>query len=247
MEYDSKTKRVFGDFEIDCVSRDDLVDWCMRDIEKNQKTKVVMDANGHALSLARTDAKFRGLIQKSDIIHADGGFLVTLSKVMRGPKIPERSATTDLIHDFAKKFEGKDHSFFLLGGTEEVNSLCNEKLSQIYPELKIAGRRNGYFSKSEEPELINQIKQSGANVVWVGLGKPKEQEFAMKLKCSLNSTWIITCGGCFNYITGHYKRAPRWMQKMNIEWLHRLVKNPKQLFFRYAVTSPHAIWIALRS
>ncbi|WP_417248589.1 WecB/TagA/CpsF family glycosyltransferase [Celeribacter sp.] len=248
-EFEDREKRTFGDFSIDCVSRSELVEWFRKDFALNlTKPRVVMDVNGHGLSLARTDPDFRNDVSKADIIHCDGGFLVTLSKRMAGPQIPERSATTDMIHDFATEFEKSGNSFFLLGATEPVNSACEEILRAQYPKMKIAGRRNGFFASAEdENELISQINQSGADVVWLGMGKPLEQQMALRLKEKLNCTWIITCGGCFNYLTGHYPRAPKWMQEFNLEWLHRLATNPRQLFWRYVTTNPHALWIALNS
>jgi exopolysaccharide biosynthesis WecB/TagA/CpsF family protein len=247
-QYSHRIKRRFGDFDVDCVSRKELVNWCIADIEaKNSVPKIIMDVNGHALSLARRNEDYRYQIKQADIIHADGGFLVSLSKRLPGADIPERSATTDMIHDFARAFERTNYSFFLLGGTEEVNKGCAQELQRLYPGLKIAGRRNGYFSESEENDIIEQIKDSEAHVVWVGLGKPKEQEISLRWKHSLTTAhWIVTCGGCFNYVTGHYKRAPQWMQDRNLEWLHRLWHNPRQLLGRYLITNPHALWIAFR-
>lgn len=222
-KFEDREKRVFGDFEIDCVSRDDLVAWCLQDIARDlPKSQLVMDVNGHGLSLARTDESYRDLTRQADIIHADGGFLVSLSHKLSGPEIPERSATTDMIHDFARKFEETGHSFYLFGATEEVNAQCARELEKMYPKLKIAGRRNGYFSDAEEQGIIDDINASGADVVWIGLGKPLEQKVALRWQNKVKATWLITCGGCFNYVTGHYKRAPMWMQDWNLEWLHRL-------------------------
>lgn len=243
--FENREKRVFGDFEIDCVSRDDLVKWCQQDIQSGHPTRLIMDVNGHGLSLARTDRAYRDMIKQADVIHADGGFLVLLSKRLRGPAIPERSATTDMLHDFAKAFETSGHSFYVLGSQEEVNAQCCDKLGELYPDLKIAGRRNGYFTEADEDAIIDDINASGADVLWLGMGKPLEQKIALKWRDRVNATWIITCGGCFNYVTGHYQRAPEWMQNNNLEWLHRLAHNPKQLFWRYAITTPHALCIAL--
>jgi UDP-N-acetyl-D-mannosaminuronic acid transferase (WecB/TagA/CpsF family) len=183
----------FGDFVIDCLSRRQLVELALDDCRREIPARLVFDANGHALSLARTDPHYQTNVKQADIIHADGGFLVTLSKKLGLPAIPERSATTDMIHDFAEAFSGTGRGFFLLGG-----------------------------------------------------GKPKEQDFCVRWRDKLNVRWIISCGGCYNYITGDYGRAPEWMQRMNIEWIHRMATEPRKLFWRYAVTTPHALWIALR-
>lgn len=246
LQQDRKFDRVrFGDFLIESVGRKDLVDWCLEDLaQPNIQTKAVFDVNGHGLSLARCDASYRKMIQQADVVHADGGFIVTLSKLLSRSPIPDRSATTDMIHDFAKAFEESGNSFFLLGGAEEVNAQCADELLRLYPNLKIVGRHHGFFTIDEEPALIKKVNATSPDVIWLGLGKPKEQAFALRYKQALNATWIITAGGCFNYITGHYKRAPKWMQKCNLEWLHRMITNPKQLFVRYLVTTPHALWIA---
>ncbi|WP_417258032.1 WecB/TagA/CpsF family glycosyltransferase [Celeribacter sp.] len=239
--------RRFGHFDIACLSRSQLVDtFFAAHSEGVERAQVVMDANGHALSLAQTSSVFRNSIAQADLIHADGGFLVTMSQKVKGNVIPERSATTDMIHDFAAAFEKSGHSFFLLGADEETNRDCAKKLQLLYPNLKIVGRHHGFFSEEEEQDVIAQINAVKPDVVWVGLGKPKEQSVSLRLRDQINATWIITCGGCYNYITGAYPRAPQWMQNNNLEWLHRMLTNPQKLFWRYLVTTPHALWIVGR-
>lgn len=138
----------------------------------------------------------------------------------------------------------KGLTFFLLGGEEEVNKECAELLESKYPGLKIAGRHHGYFDDVDA--IAKAIGDSRADVVWVGLGKPLEQEISLKLRSLVNTSWIITCGGCFNFVTGKYKRAPLWMQRLNLEWLHRLSSNPRKLFWRYLITNPHALYLMMR-
>lgn len=239
-------KRFFGGSGIDCVTRQQLVEWCLHDIcSENSKQKIVMDVNGHGLSLYRTDPKYKSLVDQADIIHADGGFLVSLSKLLPGNTIPERSATTDMIHDFSHAFSESGNSFYILGGKPSINEKAVDVLKSMYPGLNIAGKMHGYFELEDLDDVINDINKSNPDVIWLGMGKPLEQEIALRLRGKVNAKWIITCGGCYNYITGDYKRAPLFMQKTNLEWLHRLVNNPKNLLKRYLVTSPHALWIAL--
>lgn len=192
--------------------------------------------------MAASEPAYRHAMDRADLIHADGGFIVLMSRWLSGSRIKERSATTDLIHDFAEAAEREGLSFYLLGGTEEVNRQCAEALGRLYPGLRIAGRRNGYFDDDEA--VLADIDLADPDILWVGLGKPKEQLFAARHRARLNARWIVTCGGCFNYITGHYRRAPRWMQKLNLEWLYRAFTD-RALFRRYATTSPHAIWLAM--
>jgi exopolysaccharide biosynthesis WecB/TagA/CpsF family protein len=148
-----------------------------------------------------------------------------------------------MLHDLAAA--GLEHglSHFLLGATEEVNAACAERLRQLYPGIVIAGRHHGFFGADEEASVIAEIGAAAPDLLWIGLGKPREQLFAVARREALRASWAITCGGCFNYVTGHYRRAPQWMQRANLEWLFRAVTTPK-LLWRYATTSPHALWLA---
>lgn len=93
--------------------------------------------------------------------------------------------------------------------------------------------------------LIDQINRAAPDVLWVGMGVPYEQEFVAKVRERLEARWIITCGGCFNYVTGAYPRAPAVMQKFGLEWLFRVLHDPRRLLWRYIATNPHAIWLML--
>lgn len=237
-----------GNQKIVTASRSELAEAMVRDClaakDSCARPRLVFDANGQGISMGRTDLAYREAIEKADIIHADGGFLVTLSRFGRGPAIAERSATTDLIHDCARAAAGHGLSFYLLGGDERVNAECTRRLQALYPSLEIAGRRNGFFAPEEEAGVIDEINRANPDVLWVGLGKPKEQIFAIKWRERLNCGWLVTCGGCYNYITGDYPRAPMWMQRLNLEWLYRAFTSRK-LFWRYVVTTPHALWVAI--
>lgn len=206
--------------------------------------KLVFASNGHTIALAAQDEAFRFIFEQADIIHADGQATVFASRMTKTP-IPERSATTDFIHDAAKLAVPSGLRFFLLGATEESNREAARILEETYPGLIIAGRRHGYFSRDEEEEICDAINLTLPDVIWVGLSVPLEYEFAVRNKTRLSAGWLVTCGGCYNFITGAYARAPRWMQKIGLEWLFRLIKEPKRLFWRYAVTNPLAIFLLL--
>lgn len=204
--------------------------------------KLVFDANGHALSLAATDPEYRTDLDQADLIHADGAFLVSLSRLTPTP-IPERSATTDLIHDAAAAASERGLGFYLLGATEDVNRRCAETLARTYPGLRIVGRHDGFFGDLDH--VAEDIRAADPDVLWVGMGKPLEQRIALQLRDRTSVPWIVTCGGCFNFVVGSYRRAPPWMQRANLEWLHRLWSDPRKLFLRYAITSPHAVILVL--
>ncbi|TAG31999.1 MAG: glycosyltransferase [Rhodobacterales bacterium] len=230
------------------VSEADLVDRMIADCCANRGSEavvpvVVADLNGQAISMKETNRDYAKALAAADIVHADGQFIVWLSRILPGPAIPERTATTDLIHACARGAAQNGLGFYLLGGSEDINARCADELVRRNPGLKISGRRNGYFPDEEEEAVVAAINASGADVLWVGLGKPKEQIFAMRNQDRLTCSWIVTCGGCFNFVVGTYRRAPRWMQASGLEWLHRMATGPRYLIWRYLVTIPHALAI----
>jgi exopolysaccharide biosynthesis WecB/TagA/CpsF family protein len=243
-------KRVtIGGVQTACVSRQQLgrlmVGDCLAARGGRRRPKLVFASNGHALALAGTNPKFRRTFDSADLVHADGAPVVFASKLMTRVPIPERSATTDFLHDAARMAEAHGLKFFLLGATEEINAACAATLGRSYPKLEIAGRRDGYFRIEDEPAICDEINDSGADVLWVGLGVPLEYEFCTRNRDRLKAGWIVTCGGCFNFAAGAYRRAPEWMQRHGLEWLHRLWREPRRLFWRYAITNPLAILLIL--
>jgi N-acetylglucosaminyldiphosphoundecaprenol N-acetyl-beta-D-mannosaminyltransferase len=238
-----------GGLRTACLSRPQLttlmVGDCLAARGGKRRPKLVFASNGHAIALAATDAQFRNYLGAANLIHADGQPVVLASKLLTRHPIPERSATTDFIHDAAHAAADSGLSFFLLGAAERVNAQCAAALEQTYPGLRIAGRRNGYFTPEEETALCEAINASGADVLWVGLGVPLEYDFCVRNRHRLNAGWIVTCGGCFNFVTGDYARAPEWMQRHSLEWLYRLLREPRRLFWRYAITNPLALFALL--
>ncbi|HEY4940805.1 MAG TPA: WecB/TagA/CpsF family glycosyltransferase [Rhizomicrobium sp.] len=238
---------VVGDIKTACVSRAHMtaimVDDCFAARRARQAPKLIFASNGHAIAMVATDANFRAVFGQADMVHADGQPVVIGSQWLTDTPIPERSATTDFIHDAAKAAAEKGLKVFLLGATEDVNARCAEILRFAYPGLKIAGRRNGYFKREDEAAVCDAINASGADIVFVGLSVPLEYEFCVRNKQRLRAGWVVTCGGCYNFVTGDYARAPGWMQKYSLEWLYRLVREPRHLFWRYAVTNPLAAFM----
>ena len=206
-------------------------------------TRLMFSSNGQAVSLAATDPAYRDALHQADVVHADGQAIVTAANLLSGSRISQRSATTDLIHDMSKVAVERGLSFYLLGADENLNRRCAQKLQDMYPGLRIAGRHHGYFAQAEEDQICEDIRASRADVLWVGLGKPKEQLFCVRNRERLGASWAITCGGCFNFVTGDYHRAPRWVQRIGLEWMFRMLTDPKKLFWRYFTTNPHALYL----
>ncbi|MGC9953050.1 MAG: WecB/TagA/CpsF family glycosyltransferase [Rhizomicrobium sp.] len=240
---------VVGGLSTACVSRRQLgglmVGDCLAARGGKRRPKLVFASNGHSIALAALNPDFRRQLEQADMIHADGAPIVFASRLLTRTPVPERSATTDFIFDAANAAEQYGLKFFLLGSTEQINARCAENLRKSHPGVEIAGRRNGYFSRDEEGRICDEINRSGADILWVGLGVPLEYEFCLRNKDRLKVGWIVTCGGCFNFAAGDYVRAPQWMQEVGLEWLHRLWREPKRLFWRYLITNSIAVAVLL--
>ncbi|KAA2244406.1 WecB/TagA/CpsF family glycosyltransferase [Salinarimonas soli] len=200
-------------------------------------------ANGQVLSLAARNAAFRETLTGSDGIDADGMPLVIASRFLGSTPLPERVATTDFFHDMAKAGAERGLTFYMLGTTEAENARAIAKVRKLYPGLKVIGR-HGYFAPEEEEGIAREIVASGADVLWVGLGVPREHEFVTRnLHRLAGVTWVKTCGGLFNFLSGTNSRAPVVVQNMGLEWAYRLMLEPRRLFWRYAVTNFHCLYL----
>ena len=202
--------------------------------------------NGQVVALANRDRDLRAALDRADLISCDSQPMVFFSR-LNNVRLPERVATTDLIHVVAEIAQQVGLSFFLLGGTESTNRLAANELKRLYPRLCILGRRNGYFSIEEEVGICADINRLAPDILWLGLGVPLEQHFITRNRDRLGSVGLIkTCGGCFKVLAGDVPRPSVFMQKNGLEWLGRVLNDPWNLLWRYLWTSPYAIWLALR-
>jgi N-acetylglucosaminyldiphosphoundecaprenol N-acetyl-beta-D-mannosaminyltransferase len=214
--------------------------------DSNQPALVFTSANGHVLSICAQDGHVRRLFADADVVHADGMPLVFASRWLCRKPLPERVATTDLFHDVAKLAEARGTTFYLLGATDETIGLAVRRASSLYPRLRIRGHHRGYFSSDQEPAIIAEINAARPDILWVGMGAPREQSFAMRNRRALHGVGIIkTSGGLFDFLSGRARRAPDWMQAAGLEWAYRTFLEPQRLARRYLMTNPHALFLLL--
>lgn len=208
--------------------------------------KLVFSSNGQGVALYARDAGFRGLLDRADIVHADGMSVVFASRLFGRPGLPERIATTDFFHDAARAAgaAADPPRFYLLGAKPAQVDAAVARARALYPGVPIVGWRDGYFSKAEEAEVCADIRASGADVLWLGLGRPKQEEFAVRNRHRLSGVaWIKTCGGLFDFLSGERTRAPDWMQTAGLEWFYRMSLEPRRLGWRYLTTNIAATWL----
>lgn len=205
--------------------------------------RLVFSSNGQGISLAAASRPFAEAMACADLIHADGMSVVLASRLLTTSPLPERVATTDFFHDAARAAQRADISFYFLGGAEEENAGACATVARLYPGLKIAGRHHGYFGTAEDARICEAIVASRTDVLWVGLGRPKQEFWSLANRERLRGVgWIKTCGGLYGFLSGRSRRAPAWMQRAGLEWAFRGLQEPSRLGWRYLVTNPHALW-----
>ncbi len=216
-----------------------------REVGEAWRPRLVFSSNGQGIVLAARDPDFAKAMAQADIVHADGMSVVFASRLLGADALPERIATTDFIFDACDAAERHGLSFYFLGGREEDNLRAVEWVKSWYPRVKIAGRHHGYFSDTEIDRIIEGIAAAKPDVLWVGLGKPRQEYFALRLRDRLPGLgWIKTCGGMFDYYSGRSARAPLWMQKSGLEWVFRALQEPR-LAWRYLTTNLAAAYLLL--
>lgn len=172
----------------------------------------------------------------SDIINPDGLPVVWAARFL-GKKIPERVAGIDLMQNLVERAAQKGHKIFFLGARPQVVEAVVEKYSQQFSPQIIAGYRNGYFSTQEEEQIARQIAQSQADILFVAIPSPRKEIFLQKYKDLIQTPFVMGVGGSFDVVAGKVKRAPLWMQKSGLEWLFRLLQEPRRMWKRYFTTN----------
>ena len=201
-------------------------------------------ANGEVLARCSTEPITEQLFRTADLINADGQPLVAVSRLKSRTPLPERVATTDLFHVVARKAAAAGLTFYMFGSDENENAAAVDNIQKMYPDLRIAGRSQGYLRGDALCAKVDEINRLAPDYLWVGLGVPYEQAFVDEFLPRLCNVGVIkTSGGLFNYLSGSRPRAPRWMQNAGLEWAWRIWLEPRRLFWRYLTTNPRALYL----
>lgn len=202
-------------------------------------------SNGQVLSMHARSAHMRRLFSLADVISADGQPMVTVSQKLTRTPIPERTSTTDLYHD-ASRLLPEGTTYFLYGASPDEIERAAQTTRNLYPRIRLLGHSHGYLDAEGEAALLDRLDTLRPDILWIGLGVPREQEFVARNIGRLSSVKVIkTSGGLFNFLSGSRSRAPQWMQDAGLEWLYRASLEPRRLALRYLLTNPHSLYLLL--
>lgn len=178
------------------------------------------------------------MLARAEILVADGMPLIWASR-LQGTPLPERVAGSNLISSLSAKAARRRRSLFMLGGDPGVAEQASQILTDRNPDLDIRGTYCPEFGFEKDPAqmdaIVEAVKASGADIVFVALGFPKSERLTEKIRSALPDAWWIGVGISFSFLSGDVKRAPPWMQRAGLEWVHRLQQEPGRLAKRYLV------------
>ncbi|HHW57114.1 MAG TPA: WecB/TagA/CpsF family glycosyltransferase [Clostridia bacterium] len=192
---------------------------------RESKLHIVATPNAEIVMMAQKDREYMEILNNTDLNVPDGSGIVFASKVFKKP-LKERVAGFDLMMEFIKNISSKNVKIYLLGAKPEIVEQARINLRKLYPAIKIVGTHDGYFTENEEEKIIDEINSSGAEVLFVALGAPKQEKWIYKNRGKLKVKIAMGVGGSFDVIAGKAKRAPYLYRKLGLEWLYRLIQEP---------------------
>ncbi len=201
--------------------------------------------NAVKVANARKDKVLMDSIVNCDIINADGQGIVWASHLLKKP-LPERVTGIDLMEDLVKLAAERGYRIFFFGGKEEIVKSVVDIYTKKYGNQIIAGFRNGYFTKEEEPAIAQQISDSNAEILFVAMSSPKKEIFLNTYKDIIQTYFIMGVGGSFDVVAGFVKRAPKWMQQWGMEWFFRVMQEPRRMWKRYLFGNSAFIYMVLK-
>lgn len=208
-------------------------------------SKSVCVANVHMLMEAYANPSFATVLLESDIVTPDGMPLVWLMNLL-GRSRQDRVAGVDILLGLCDQISTQNISVFFLGSTPEILETIKTKLNQQFPKLKIADMESLPFrplTPEEDEAIVRRINQSGAGIVLVSLGCPKQELWISQHKGRIHAV-MVGLGGAFPVYAGIQRRAPSWIRKSGFEWLYRLIQEPGRLWKRYFTTIPPFVYLA---
>jgi N-acetylglucosaminyldiphosphoundecaprenol N-acetyl-beta-D-mannosaminyltransferase len=228
--------RVLG-VRVSAVQIPDVVGLMEQWIERRETGRYVTVTGMHGVSEAQENVEFKRILNRADLVVPDGMPLVWLGRY-RGYLLKRRVYGPELMMTFCETTSHKGYRHFLYGGAKGVPEQLADVLSAKYPQIKIVGTYSPPFrflNPAEEAMLVERVKSASPDVLWVGLSTPKQERWMDQFKDKLQVPVMVGVGAAFDFHTGRVQQAPAWMRENGLEWLFRLIREPRRLWRRYLV------------
>lgn len=202
--------------------------------------------NVDKLVKASRDDQLRRIINACALVNVDGMPVVWASRLL-GKPLKERVAGIDLFEALMRRASERGWRVFLLGARHEVVNEVAATYTRRYPGLVLAGVRDGYWQgEREEADVVRQVRESRADLLFVAISSPKKEQFLGKYQAEMKIPFAMGVGGSFDVATGRVKRAPGWMQRAGLEWFYRFLQEPRRMFRRYFIDDMAFLWLLIK-
>jgi len=227
---------------VDAVSERQILDFVKRRIDEAAPARVVT-VNAEFVMLARRDPHFAAVLRSADLATPDGAGVVWAMR-RKGVVVPERVGGADLIWSVPALAAREGQSVFFLGGAEGVAASAAQRLRERYPRLRVAGTYSGFSEPGEEAHIVDLVRRSGAQILFVAFGAPAQDLWIARNLSATGAMIGLGVGGSFDYVAGTARRAPVWMRRQGLDWLWRLIRQPWR--WRRMLALPRFAWLVWR-
>lgn len=218
---------------LDCLTMTETIARVNKIIKNKERVQHVA-INANKINLMQKDEKLRAIVNQSDLINADGQSILLAGKIL-GVNVPERVTGIDLFERLIKECAENNYRPYFFGAEQEVVERVVTLYTQKFPDLTIAGFRNGYFTDEDSLEIAEEIAETKADILFVAFSSPKKEFWINDHMDQLKIPFVMGVGGSFDVVAGKISRAPIWMQKTGLEWFHRFINEPRRMFKRYII------------
>lgn len=239
------TENILG-YPVTAISLDACLDWLVHEIGTALKPIYLACLNPHSIQIAHKDPASEKAIKSATIIIPDGMGIVIASSILGGV-IRERITGSDIFRELSHRLNEKSgYSYYFLGSTDKNLSAIEVKLDKEFPCIRFAGAYSpsfkDVFSDEENRIIIEAVNKAAPDVLWVGMTAPKQEKWIYENRDRLNVKFIAAVGAVFDFYVGNVKRSHPWFLKHGLEWLPRLLQEPRRLWRRTFISAPIFFW-----
>jgi N-acetylglucosaminyldiphosphoundecaprenol N-acetyl-beta-D-mannosaminyltransferase len=242
LESTRKTAQVLG-IPVEPLDMESAVARVREELEARRKGYVCL-IGVHGIMEAQRDPDLAQVYSRATLMVPDGTPTVWVGRWQGFPKM-RRVAGPDLMLEIFRRKEFANCTHFLYGGKEGVVEQLRDNLTQRFPWVRVVGTYTPPFrhlTLQEEESLVSRINELKPNMIWVGISTPKQERFMMRLLPLLESVLMFGVGAAFDFHTGRIKDSPQWVKRAGLQWMHRLVQDPRHLFWRYVRNNSAFVW-----
>ncbi len=228
---------------VDPLTPERLLDRAV-ELAKGSDRRVIAYANAHVLNQAWSDPELRRFLRDADLVYCDGSGVALAARLL-GTPLGRRMTAADFVRPLMHRLASEQLPVFVLAGSQGSVEAARAALARDVPGLRLAGVASGYVSPEDETGLLDAVNDSGARVLFVGMGTPLQERWVQRNRDRLRVPLVWVVGALFDFVSGEKRRGPGWLNDHHLEWLARLALEPRRLAARYLLGNPLFLWRVL--